>query len=255
MAYQTSELARLAGVSQRTIRYYEQQGLLTAQRDPQNNYRWFDQQQVDRLQQILFYRELAFPIATIKQIMLAPDFDLATSLRQQEQKLRQQRARLDQLLVLLQQTQQAQEGKITMSDQAKFAAFKQQQVAQNEQLYGKELAEKYSDTQLQAAKNHWLGLSQTEVQQMQALETDLTQQLRTLLVTGKLDSAAAKQAFTDHQQWLQLAWGSSTTYSAAAHRGLAAMYRADPRFQKHYDQLAGAGAALLLCQVIEKYAR
>ncbi|WP_125768770.1 MerR family transcriptional regulator [Lapidilactobacillus wuchangensis] len=255
MAYQTSELAKLAGVSQRTIRYYEQQGLLQARRDPQNNYRWFDQQQVDRLQQILFYRELAFPLATIKQIMLAPDFDIGTSLRQQEQKLRQQRARLDQLLVLLKQTQQAQEGKITMSDQAKFTAFKQQQVAQNDQLYGEELAAKYSDAQLQAAKNHWIGLSQDQVQQMQTLETDLVHQLQKLLVTTDLESVTAKQAFADHQQWLQLAWGPSTTYSAAAHRGLAAMYQVDPRFQTHYDQLAGAGATAILCQVIEKYAR
>ena len=247
MVYQTSELAKLAGVSQRTIRYYEQQGLLQAHRDPQNNYRWFDQKQVDRLQQILFYRELAFPLATIKQIMLAPDFDIDDSLQQQ--------AHLDQLLVLLQQTQQARKGKITMSDQAKFAAFKQQQVAENDQLYGSELAEKYSASQLEAVKKHWLGLSQAEVAKLQDLEADLTQQLQSVLASGDLESTAAQQAFTDHQQWLQLAWGRSMTYSAAAHRGLAAMYQADPRFQKHYDQLAGAVATTVLCQLIEKYAR
>ncbi|WP_261807051.1 MerR family transcriptional regulator [Lapidilactobacillus luobeiensis] len=256
MKYQTSKLAQLAGVSQRTIRYYENEGLLVAQRDPVNNYRWFDETQVDRLQQILFYRELALPLAQIKQILLAPDFNIVQALQQQEEALLAQQKRLTQLLDLLQRTLQHHKGALAMSDQEKFTAFKAAQVEENERLYGAEIRQKYGDQQVAQANQQWLKRSAAAVTQLQAQEEIVFSGLRQLLMeqSPALESDLAQQVFSAHQDWLQLAWGAAVTYTPAAHRGLAALYAADPRFKKYYDQAAGPGATELLVAIIEKYA-
>ena len=257
MRYQTNELAKIAGVSQRTIRFYENEGLLVAQRDPENNYRSFASDQLDLLQQILFYRELGIPLAQIKQILLAPDFNILQALQQQEQALLAQQTRIAGLLTLVRRTLDYQKGALIMSDQEKFAAFKAAQVTRNEQEYGSEIRQKYGDRQVELANQQWLARSAEDVQQMQQLEQRVFAGLRQLLgqATPDLDAAVAQQIFADHRGWLQLAWGAATPYSAVAHRGLAAMYAADPRFAKYYDDAAGPGATALLVAIIDRDAR
>ncbi|MFC6315662.1 MerR family transcriptional regulator [Lapidilactobacillus achengensis] len=257
MRYQTNELAKLAGVSQRTIRFYENEGLLVAQRDPENNYRSFASDQVDRLQQILFYRELGLPLAQIKQILLAPDFNILQALQEQEQALLAQQTRIAGLLALVQRTLDYQKGALIMSDQEKFAAFKAAQVTNNEQAYGPEIRQKYGDAQVERANQQWLARSAAAVQQMQQLEQQVFAGLRQLLgpTTPDLDSSGSQQVFAAHRAWVRLAWGQAKPYSAEAHRGLAAMYAADPRFIKYYDDAAGPGATALLVAIIDHYAR
>lgn len=254
MNYRTSELAKLAGVSQRTIRFYENEGLLVAQRDPQNQYRYFGTDQVDRLQQILFYRQLGLPISQVKKMMLASDYEIVATLQQQHSALEQQRAQLDQMLQLIDDTIRYQKGDLEMTDEEKFQAFKEASLQENEEKYGEGIREKYGEEVVEKANHQWISQASNNFKRFQAIENDLFKQLAIVAQTHDLESDAAKKAFKDHRKWLTMAWGAAQPYSAEAHRNLAAMYVDDPRFTAYYDDRNGQGTASLLRDIVDRYA-
>ena len=89
MEYTVSQLAKLSGVSPRTLRYYDQIGLLKPDRINSPGYRIYGKEQVDMLQQIIFYRELDVSIEEIKNIVQQPGFDQVTALENHFQNLKQ----------------------------------------------------------------------------------------------------------------------------------------------------------------------
>lgn len=120
MEYTINELAKTAGVSTRTLRYYDQCGLLPPCRVSPNGYRIYGQKEVDRLQQILFYRELAMPLADIKKILETADFDRMTALENHLSALRAKRGRLDLLISNAEKTIKTMKGETVMSDKEKL---------------------------------------------------------------------------------------------------------------------------------------
>ena len=101
MEYSIQELSRLSGVTTRTLRWYDQIGLLKPSRVAESGYRYYGPAEVDRLQQILFFRELEFPLAEIKAILASPAYDRTAALTAQRALLRAKRDRLDGLLRLV----------------------------------------------------------------------------------------------------------------------------------------------------------
>ena len=106
MEYTVSQLARLSGVSARTLRYYDQIDLLKPNRINSSGYRIYGQAEIDLLQQILFYRELELPLDDIKKILLADDFDMKVALRSHLVHLTNQRKRLDNLILTVEKSLQ-----------------------------------------------------------------------------------------------------------------------------------------------------
>ncbi len=96
--YAINQLAQISGVTTRTLRYYEQIGLLIPARISSNNYRIYGQKEVDALQQILFYRELGVPLEEIKSLLTAPDYDRKIALQSHLAALTEKRERLDLLI-------------------------------------------------------------------------------------------------------------------------------------------------------------
>jgi len=252
MAYQIKQLAQLAGISVRTLRYYDEIGLLPPAYVGDNGYRYYETAQVDRLQQIRLYRAMQVPLAEIGDLLDQSPAAVVTALKQQYQALLDQRQQLDTLLTLVQTTIQTQQGGITMSDQAKFAAFKQAKLTENEANFGDELRAKYDDTTLKQANDQFANLSATDYADMQATEQQLIADLKTVLASGDLTTATAKRVYTNHRKWLSYSW---STYTATMHRNLAQMYAADDRFQAYYDERAGQGASAMLCAIIDRYAQ
>ena len=80
MEYTVSKLAKLSGVSSRTLRYYDEIGLLKPDRVMPNGYRIYGQEQVNLLQQILFYKELGFGLDDIKDIINSDEYSVEESL-------------------------------------------------------------------------------------------------------------------------------------------------------------------------------
>ena len=123
--YTVNKLAGMAGVSTRTLRYYDKQGLLPPLRVTSGGYRVYGPAEVDRLQMILFYRELGMSLQEIRKAITAPGYDASTALAGHLTALRTQRERLDKLIANVEKTIKALKGEITMQDKEKFDGFVQ----------------------------------------------------------------------------------------------------------------------------------
>ena len=250
MEYPIKKMASLSGVSARTLRYYDEIGLLQPARINSSGYRIYGQAEVNRLQQILFYRELDLKLDEIKEILEQPDFNVEQALYEHQQKLLEKRNEIDRLLASVQQTLHHYKGEINMSDQQKFEAFKQQRVQENEEKYGKEIREKYGNETIEQANKKYLNLTEKDMQAMQNVEKDLFSKLAMYQKSPKLTRQLAQEIFQLHKDWLMYSWSS---YSPEAHKGLGLMYVGDERFTSYYEQ-HGAGFAEALNAIIQNYA-
>lgn len=233
MEYTIQHLSRLAGVSSRSLRYYDEIGLLVPARVSANGYRIYRQKEVDLLQQILFYKELGVDLVTIKQIIHAPNFDAMQALKEHHAQLLQKRNELNQLLVNVEKTITSHIGGVTMSNKEKFEGFKREMIEKNEQQFGSEIREKYGNQTIDASNARLMGLSEQDFQHVTALEQRLKSLLARAFATGDASHELAQQAAELHKQWISYFW---PTYSEEAHASLAQMYVDDERFTAHYDK-------------------
>jgi DNA-binding transcriptional MerR regulator len=233
MEYTVQKLAQLAGISTRTLRYYDEIGILKPARISSSGYRIYGQAEINRLQQILFYRELGVSLDRIKNIVTAPSFDSKKALVEHREKLLEKRKQLDLLIANVDKTIAHNEGRMIMSDKEKFEGFKQKLVEDNEAKYGQEIREKYGDNTVNASNQKVLGMSQEQYDEVTKLGADILDTLYAAFKTGDPAGELAQKAADLHRQWLCYYWES---YSKEAHAGIAQMYVDDPRFTAHYDE-------------------
>ncbi len=242
MEYVVRKLAQMAGVSSRTLRYYDEIGLLKPARINTSGYRIYGETEVDRLQQILFYRELGVSLDSIRDIVTSPSFDGAQALREHHEKLLEKREQLDRLISNVERTIEVSEGRFQMMDKEKFEGFKQKLVDDNEAKYGKEVREKYGEETVNKSNQKVRGMSQEQHDEVTKLATAVTETLQAAFETGDPAGELAQKAADLHRQWLCYYWDS---YSKEAHAGLSQMYVDDPRFTAHYDEKQPGTAAFL----------
>jgi DNA-binding transcriptional MerR regulator len=256
MSYSITELAKLTGISTRTLRFYDKTGLLIARRNPKNNYRYYDKAEVDQLQKIMFLRLFNLPLAQIKKIMQSSTAIQYQALKQQRQKIIAEKNRLTALIDNLDQTLTSMKGKtpMNMSDQEKFIAFKTQKINDNEKMYGKEIHTKYGNDLIDTSKQKVYALSKKEFDHLEQITKQILVQLKPLVGTTDFQQPAAKQLFTLHKEYLLMMWPSQL-YSSTTHKNLATMYVCDERFKKYYEEGTGKkGATQTLKDIIDYYA-
>ena len=251
MAYTVERLARMAGISARTLRYYDEIGLLSPARVADNGYRLYDVQDVDALQHILFYRELGFGLAEINRLMTAPDFDRAAALEAHLAALTAKKQRLEVLMRNVAQSIEAIKGDAIMNDNEKFEGFKQALIDDNERQYGAEIRETYGDAAIDAANAKLQGMNPAQWRDAQALSEAINEGLRSAVRLGDAASAEAQRVCDLHRQWLCLYWREGA-YSPQAHLSLGEMYVGDARFTAYYDTIA-PGAAAFLYEALKIY--
>ncbi|MBD7964039.1 MerR family transcriptional regulator [Fictibacillus norfolkensis] len=242
MEYTIQKLGQLAGVSTRTLRYYDEIDILKPARINSSGYRIYGEAEVDRLQQILFYKELDLPLHQIKEIVTSQSFSPAEALREHREKLLNKREQLDRLILNVEQTIAANEGRITMKDIEKFEGFKKQMVEENEQKFGKEIREKYGDQAVDQSKKKVLNMTQSEHDNATKLAEEIHAILAKAFKKGDPAGDAAQKAAELHKKWLMLYWHE---YSKEAHANLAQMYVDDERFTAYYDKEQPGTAAFL----------
>ncbi|WP_042356768.1 MerR family transcriptional regulator [Bacillus rubiinfantis] len=233
MEYTVQKLAQLAGVSSRTLRYYDEIGLLKPARINSSGYRIYGQKEVDCLQQILFYRELGFSLEQIQGILSDPAFDAQQALYQHRQKLLEKRAQLEELILNVEKTIAFKERGKQMSDQEKFAGFKKQMITENEMNYGKEVREKYGEKIVEQANEKFENMTEKQYEEANALAAEINKTLSMAMKIGDPSNELAQQAAKLHKQWLMYYWPE---YNKSAHAGLAQMYVEDERFKAFYDK-------------------
>lgn len=251
MEYSINKLAKLAGVSTRTLRYYDEIKLLSPERISSSGYRVYGQKEVDLLQQILFYRELGVPLDEIKNIIRSKDYDSITALQGHLSALKAKKEHIELLISNVEKTIVASKGEIIMSDKEKFEGFKQKMLEENEKKYGKEIREKFGDAIVDASNAKMMGLTAEQYVKMQELSRQINDSLKTAFEQGDPSSESAQKVCALHKEWLGYFWNH---YSKEAHLGLAQAYVDDPRFRKYYDAIA-VGCAEFLRDAIKIYCK
>jgi len=243
MEYTIQKLAKISHISTRTLRYYDEINLLKPLRISSSGYRIYGEKEVDRLQQILFYRALGVALDHIKNLLDRPDFNEVKTLENHYQELLAKRRDLDLLIKNVETTLEAKEGKTHMTDAQKFEGFKAQRLLDNEKKYGEELRINYGEDLVAASRKKFQNLSEADYKEMLATENQLLEALKERVPSQKI--------FELHRKWLSYTWPN---YSREAHLGLAEMYVGDSRFTAYYDERAGNGGTQVLKDSIHQYA-
>ena len=251
MEYSISQLARISGVSARTLRYYDEIALLRPKRINSSGYRIYGAKEVNLLQQILFYREIGINLEEIKAIIYAEDFNLQEALENHLLQLSQEKKRIERLMSTVNDSIQALKGERTMTDNEKFAAFKQELIDDNEQNYGQEIRAKYGEKTVNASNAKMANMTEEQWLEFQHLGESINQKLAIAISDGNPASELAQEVCELHRQWLLFSWPEGH-YSPEKHYNLSLMYVHDERFKAYYDGIT-PGATEFLHKAIGIY--
>lgn len=235
MEYTINKLGRMAGVTARTLRYYDGIGLLKPARINSSGYRIYGKEQVERLQQIMFYRELGVGLDEIKMILSDPAFNRLFALENHLRKLRNEKRQLATLIANVEKTILAEKGETEMKDEERFEGFKRKMVEENESKYGEEIRGNYGDETVDRSNAKVMGMTKEQYAQAEKLSAELNETLKAALEQGDPAGELAQKACELHKQWLMFFWDG---YSKEAHMGLGQMYVDDGRFTAYYDKIA-----------------
>lgn len=249
MEYTIQKLAKMAGITSRTLRYYDEIGILKPARINSSGYRIYGETEIDRLQQILFYRELDVDLESIRKIITSPSFSETKALEEHREKLLTKREHLDQLIANVEKTIAFKEGRIQMSNDEKFEAFKDKMIEENEKKYGKEIRSKYGEEQVEKSNQKLKKMTQTQFADAEKLGEEVLETLNQAFLTGDPAGELAQKTADLHRQWLSIYWDH---YSKEAHAGVAQMYVDDERFAKYYEK-DHPGAAKFLRDAVHIY--
>lgn len=251
MEYSITKLAKISGVTTRTLRYYDQIGLLKPIRVSSNGYRVYGQKEVELLQQILFYRELGVELKEIAGIVNDSEFDLEKALNDHLSALLKRKDQLETLINNVTKTISSIKGETVMSDKEKFEGFKEKMIAENEERYGREIRHKYGDDTVNASNAKVKGMSEEKMRVAEELRIQINSVLKEAFDEGDPAGELAQRACGMHKEWICMFWPEGM-YSKEAHKGLADMYVADERFRAYYDKIE-EGCAEFLREAIYIY--
>lgn len=247
MPYSIKQLSNLAGVSARTLRYYDKINLLKPLYTSEAGYRYYGEKELEILQQILFYKERGFELQTIAAVLYQKNFDVLTALEEHLAELEKQQKRTEMLITTVKKTMEAMKGERQMNDNEKFEAFKKQIVSENEKCYGEEIRQKYGEKEVDEFNRRMLNMTKKEHERLKELEQTILTRLTQAVLSGeKPESEAGREIFGLHKEWLSMTW---TKYQPDAHRGVVEMYTEDKRFTDYYDKEVSGCAEFLKAAV------
>ena len=235
--FTVKQLSKMAGVTPRTLRYYDEIGLLPPETIAENGYRYYGEQSVLRLQQILLYRQLDIPLEQIKTILGRKDFDVLGALEQHKQELHQRIGQLERLVGTVEDTILFLKGKKEMSKGQFFAGFSDEEQA----AYEKEAAERYDPATVQASNQKWKNYSAAEKERIGVEGEAVYADLLAAIPLGPA-SAQAQAAVVRWRKHIEYFW----TPNDAQLLGLAASYSDDPRFKERFDRMDSRLAQFIL---------
>jgi len=228
MSYTVNKLSKLAGVSVRTLHYYDEIGLLKPDAIRSNGYREYGDQAVLKLQQILFYRELDLSLEEIKAMVSRPDFDPVAALEAHRVSLQGRAARLERLIQTVDDTLLHMKGLKEMSPKQLFTAFSDEE----QEKYAKEAEQMYDPTIVKESNRKFKALSTAEKQRI----FDEGNQIYADMVAAMPKGAASPDVQAIVERWrkhMDYFW----TPNLEQLLGLAEMYNADARFKANFDKI------------------
>lgn len=237
MTYSIAQLAKLAGVSIRTLHHYDAVGLLSPGRQEQNGYRRYTEQDALTLQQILFFREIGLPLAQIRTVLTDPQFDVSAALADQRTLLMMQQQRLATLVHTIDQTLSTIRKDLAMDTPTLFDGLSTKEI----EAYTAEAKQRWGHTDAYRQ-------SMERTQRMTAADWDRYREQQHALLDALVaaidqapESAAVQQLIAQHYDSLRTFCEPTT----ALYRGLADLYVNDPRFAATYAKYHAALPAFM----------
>lgn len=231
--YTVKQVAKLSGVSVRTLHHYDEVGLLKPACVGANGYRYYGREELLRLQQILFHRELGFPLEEIRQVLDAPGFDRMAALRRHRERLEAETRRYRKLVRTIDQTLAELEGEQQMDDKDLYKGFAPEKQAEYETY----IADRFGRAELDASKARMKGWSKDDFQRLADGWEEIEGGLAKALTDGLPADAEAVQALVRRQAaWIGQSWGRAPAREAFV--GLSHLYRDHPDFRARYEARA-----------------
>ncbi len=229
----------LSGISVRTLHHYDAIGLLRPEKVTNSGYRNYSDEDLSKLQQILFFKELGFPLKKIKEMFNDEEFNRLETLQTHQELLLQKREKLDLMLATIEKTIQKEKGGEKMANEEKFKGFDFRT-----NPYEKEAREKYGDQKVDEANNKMENMTDEKQEEM----NEIYRELAAIRDTDPT-SVKAQQAI---KKWYDFLQHNFSTYSPEAFQGLGMMYVADERFTKNIDQF-GSGLAQFMSEAMNEF--
>lgn len=225
--YSVKSLAKLAGVSVRTLHHYDWLGLLKPSLRTEARYRLYGESELIRLQQILFYKELDFSLADIRSMLDNPNFNALNALESHKLALQARQYRLATLLATIDKTIAILKGEHNMliNDELYDGFDKGPD-------YRQEAIGKYGENEVAASEQNLREGGKMSFKQLKADQEDIANRLQSLLCQDPT-SSVVQQQIARHYSNIRGFWGESLCRSKniqEAYKGLAQLYVDDPRF-------------------------
>ncbi|MEK8129894.1 MerR family transcriptional regulator [Paenibacillus filicis] len=237
------EVSELVGISVRTLHHYDEIGLLVPDETTEAGYRLYSEDNLAMLQQILFYRELGFPLKEIRDIIDSPAFDRQEALELHRRMLLEKRSRLDEMIATVEKTIKHAKGEIEMTQEEKFKGFDF-----SSDPYEEEARQRWGDE----AVDQWKGkLASRPTQGQEAWGESMNAIYRQLadLRHNPPESVESQAAIGEWYTYLN----TMGSYKPEAFRALGQMYVEDERFTANIDKF-GAGLALFMKEAMSVFA-
>ncbi|MDX9851487.1 MAG: MerR family transcriptional regulator [Anaerolineaceae bacterium] len=222
------QISKLAHITPRTLRYYDQIGLLLPDFVGENGYRYYSDASLLKLQQILFYRELEIPLEQIKEIMGRQNFDLLTALEDHKRQLGKKIDRLNKLITTVDQTLKYIKGEEEMNKKVLFDAFNDEEQKEME----KEALQMYDPETVKESNRKWKSYSTAEKQKISDEGNAVYQGFVDAMSKGP-DSQEAQACVQHWREHMNYFWVPNQEELL----GLADLYNDDPRFKKNFDKV------------------
>ncbi|WP_251860127.1 MerR family transcriptional regulator [Clostridium sp. Marseille-Q2269] len=249
MHYKVKEVADMAGISVRMLHHYDKIGLLKPDSINDAGYRLYTDDNLDRLQQILFFKELNFPLKEIKSILDSPNFDKKETLKTHKQLLLEKKTRLEKIIQSVNKTIKSLEGEFEMDKKEALNAFDMSKIEEHQKKYAKETRMKYGHTS--AYKESMAKTSKYTKEDWEILSQNWDEIYKTLADLTDRDPHDEKVQDAIH---MYRSYISKNFYNCTTEifRGLGDLYVNDERFTANIDKYK-VGLSKFLREAINIY--
>ena len=237
-----SEVAKLSGVTVRTLHYYDEIGLLKPSDTTESGYRMYSNKDLETLQQILFFRELDFPLNEIKKIMINPNYDKTEALNKHKELLIEKRKRIDGLIDLISKT-------IKGDNDMSFKEFDNSKIEENKRKYSEEVKNRWGNTDAYKEyekktsnynKNSWNAINEEMVEILKEFADNRNEDPNSFIVQSLVE------------KWRAYITRNFYNCTKEILSSLGLMYIGDERFKENIDKY-GEGTAEFMAKAIEFY--
>lgn len=249
MFYKVKEVAEITGVTVRTLHHYDRIGLLTPAQNSQAGYRLYNQENLEKLQQILFFREMDFRLQEIKDMLHSPNFDREQALKMHKNFLLQKKKRLEKILNTIEQTLSAIHNNMPLEKRDLFGGLQMDTINKHKALYAKEVKERWGKTS--AYKESERKTSQYNSQDWQNIQQQLSgiyQKIIANMSQGAHNPQVQEAVATLRESFCQYFYNCTPEIF----RSLGEMYVNDPRFSAYFEDMQ-SGLAQFLHEAIAIY--